>query len=397
MSSRILYVDPIGGAAGDMLLSALIDVGAPLDAIRTSLEAVLPGRFRIDTEVVRRGGIRARLLVIEPAEGPSGAPSRPFSDLVHALDHAALPPGIDRRARSILDRLGQAEGRVHGKGLKELELHELGDDDTLLDVVSVAAALEALDVRDVLVAPIPLADPGPATLELLLGFAARGADHGETVTPTAAAIFAGLGTPSDRFPDMTIDGVGYGAGTRDPSGTPNVTRVVLGTTARAYGDGPWQRDLIVLESNLDDLSPELVADATQALLAGGALDVWTVPAQMKKGRQGVVLSALCDREMEAGLRKIFFEATSTFGVRAHDVRRSELDRHVVTVQVGDGTVRVKIGMLEGKVATVTPEHDDVAQVASASGRPVRAMYEEAVAAAQALRFAHTGDRDIEPG
>jgi uncharacterized protein (TIGR00299 family) protein len=393
MTRRVLYVDPIGGAAGDMLLAALIDAGAPLEAIRSDVDAVLPGRMRIDTEIVRRGGLRARLLSIDTMRASPRPEARPFGELAAALDAADLRPAVKERARSVIDRLGHAEARVHGMQQVDLSLHELGDDDTLLDVVGVASALEGLGVRVIMVSTIPLSAPGPATLELLRGFAVRGAGSGETVTPTAAAIFAGLGAPAERFPDMTIDAVGYGAGSRDPSDGPNVVRVLVGTRTDAEGDRPRERDLVVLEANLDDLTPELVADAAQALLSAGALDVWTVPAQMKKGRLGVVLSALGDREAEAGLRQVFFEATSTLGVRAHPVRRWELERRMVTVPVGEASIRVKVGMLGGRVVTATPEHDDVARAAAAAGRSVRALYDQAAAAAQALRL--TASREPE--
>lgn len=387
MSGRTLYVDPIGGAAGDMLLAALIDAGAPVEAVRSAVEATLPGRFQVDTDLVRRGGLRARLLVPGGPEASSALSPRSFEGLLRTLDTAPLPPTVKARARSVMGRLAEAEARVHGTGLTDLHLHELGDADTLLDVVGVSTALDALAANDMLVGPIPLADPGPATLELLRGFTVRSRWSGETVTPTAAAFFAALGTPAERIPDMAVDAIGYGAGSRDTPDRPNVVRVILGIPTSG---GVRERDLVVLEANLDDMSPELVADAMQALFAAGALDVWTVPTQMKKGRLGMILSALCDAAAEPGLRRAYFEATSTFGVRAHGVGRFELERQIVTVQLGDGAVRVKIGILHGRVVTAMPEHDDVAELAASGGKPVRLLHEEAVAAAQALRFTHSG-------
>lgn len=402
---RLLYVDVIGGAAGDMLLAALLDVGADREAVRSSVNAVLPGRFEFDTELVRRAGLRARLLRIGPGPAPgtrSDLHPRPFRELVESLDAAALPERVASRARRVLDVLGAAEARVHGIDQAGLLVHELGDDDTLLDVVGVAAALESLDVHRVLVSPLPLgigatAGHGPhgvplpatVTLELLKGFTVGGAGTGETVTPTGAAILAALGTPSDAFPEMRIEGIGYGAGNDDPGGYPNVVRVVLGEEiAGAAGELP-ERDLLVMEANLDDLPPELVADAAAALLAAGALDAWTTPVVMKKGRPGVVLSALCEPPTASRVRRTYFEATSTFGVRSYHVRRSELQREVVTVPIGEDSVRVKIGILGGRLTSATPEHDDVAEVARRRGIPVRAVYEEASAAARGLRYVPT--------
>jgi uncharacterized protein (DUF111 family) len=239
----------------------------------------------------------------------------------------------------------------------------------------------------------PIAMPSPATLELLRGFPVRGGWRGETVTPTAAAVFAALGEPAPTFPAMTIEGVGYGAGTDDPEGIPNVVRMVVGSVAVDGIDRePLERDLVILETNLDDLSPELMADAAGALAAAGALDVWTTPVLMKKGRPGFVLSALTDTAASDRVRPVFFEHTSTFGVRSTRVRRTELERRISRVSLPEGEVRVKLGLLDGRVVSATPEHDDVAAAATRAGRPVRYVYEEAIAAAKALRHS-TADRD----
>jgi pyridinium-3,5-bisthiocarboxylic acid mononucleotide nickel chelatase len=405
--SRVLYVDVVGGAAGDMLLAALMDAGVPPQPVAEAVERVLPGRFTFQTEQVTRAGVRAAKLRIEP--GPAahstatGPTHRSNFELLEVIERAGLSPRISAAARAVLERLGQAEARVHGSTPGQTELHELGDDDTLLDVVGLAAALEAAEIDRVLVSAIPLEEqgwippsgnhpgiplPAPVTLELLRGFRTRGGGRGEVVTPTAAAIFAALASPADGFPSLTIEAVGYGAGTADPPDRPNLVRVVLGSDVPDVESepdgGPGNRDLVVMEANLDDLTPELVADAVQALLSAGAQDAWTTPAQMKKGRPGVILSALAEPAVEHRLRAVFFEATSTFGVRSYPVRRAELERRILSVDLPDGSVRVKVGLLAGRVVSATPEHDDVAAVAARVGRSVRHVYEEAAAAARAL-------------
>ena len=234
--SRLLYVDPIGGAAGDMLLAALLDAGAPIEVVRRCVDAVLPGRFAIEPVEVRRAGLRGVHLRISAGSGPATAAgelaARPAGELLAALDRAGLEDAVRDRSRLVVERMVEAEARAHGLTQDAVALHELGDDDTLLDVVGVVAALEAMAVRRVLVGPIPMGRgmqpgwhshgpaplPATATLELLRGFIARGAGEGETVTPTAAAIFAALGEPVERFPDLRIEATGYGAGTRDPGG-----------------------------------------------------------------------------------------------------------------------------------------------------------------------------------
>jgi len=377
--THVAYVDAVGGgAAGDMLLAALLDAGAPIATVQEAVEAVLPGRFSLSAESVRRGDLRAlrlRASAGEPSEG-----RRTFLEMMRLVEGSTLPDGIRDTVRAILTHLGQAEARVHGIDLADLEVHELGDDDTLLDVVGVTAGLDALGVTRVFVSPLPLGAgatlkgphgmlplPAPVTLELLRGFHVVGALEGEWVTPTAAAILAATGLPAREVPPMVLARTGCGAGSRDVAGRPNIVRILLGHAVE--GQGVSERELVVLETNLDDLSPELVADAAAALRAAGALDVWTTAVQMKKGRSGVVLSALAEPAAAAALRTAFFESTSTFGVRSHTVRRVELERRTVAVAVDSGTVRVKVGMLQGRVVSAKPEHDDVAQLAQRAGRP----------------------------
>lgn len=386
--ARVLYVDVVGGAAGDMLLAALLDAGADESLVRREIEAVLP-RVTFVIEPAIRAGTRASHLRIEPALEARGG--RSLHDLEDRVRTAALEPAVRDRALAVLTALDRAEARVHGTG--DVHLHELGDDDTLLDVVGFAAAAESLGVDRIGVSSIPISvrDAGPATLELLAGFDLRPepAGAGETVTPTAAALFAALASSSSQMPEMRLDAVGYGAGTRDRAGFPNVVRVLIGTTADAPNadpEAPRRRTLLLLEANLDDLTPELVADAAEALLAAGALDVWTTPVQMKKSRPAVTLSALCEPQDEDRVLRTFFDATSTFGVRAHAVDRAELERRSVAVPVAGGTVRVKLGMLGATIVSTTPEHDDVAALARKAGRQVRDVYEEAVVAARALRM-----------
>lgn len=411
--SRLVYLDAVGGAAGDMILAALLDAGADEAAVRRAVDAVVPGRFLIGKEEVRRAGLRATFLRVEdgPASSGRGLTPRPGAELRAAIDGADLSAPVRAAALAMLDRLLAAEAAVHGDA--EPDLHELGDDDTLLDAVGVAAALDdlgalAADGRaNLFASSLPVAAgetvatahgelpvPTPVTLELLRGFELRGAARGELVTPTAAAILAALATPAESPPAMTLRSVGTGAGARDPADHPNVVRAWIGDAPDRSDDrGPPRRDLVVLEVNLDDLSPELVADAASALLAAGALDAWTTPVQMKKGRPGVVLSALAEPVREAALTRVFFEATSTFGVRSYPVHRRELERRTVRVELAQagGSVRVKVGLLGGRVVSAKPEHDDLAELAASTGLPVRVIHEEAASAARELRFTDAED------
>ena len=391
--SRTGYVDVVGGAAGDMLLAALLDAGAPLRGVVDAVEAVLPGCFTLSLDSVKRAGLRASLLRATPSGGSRTDAHRTVRELHNVIQSSSLPKGIGRVARDVLTKLSEAEARVHGLDVEDLVLDELGSDDTLLDIVGVAAALHDLEVDQLFVSSVPMAFggelagthagwpvPAPATLDLLRGFAIRGVKNGELVTPTAAAVFSTLGRGATEPPAMTVEAIGYGAGTRDWKRRPNVVRVLVGSAAET----PGERTLSLLETNLDDLSPQLVADAVAALRAAGALDAWTVPAQMKKDRPGIVLAALCEPQAEAVIERVFFETTPTFGVRVQAIRRIELDRSVRTVTLTNGSVRVKVGTLHDRVMSATPEHDDVAELARRTRQPVRMLYDEAVAAAHGL-------------
>lgn len=395
---RSLHVDVAGGAAGDMLLAALVDAGAPVGPIQEAVSSVLGRPVEIATAEVTRSGLRALALRLPPGLEEVSAERSPL-DLLAAVERASLAEGVRIRASAVLARLGDAEARVHGVAVDRVRLEELGADDTLLDVVGISAALEALDVGTISVSSLPVAPEGsrgahvghgsiaPVTLELLRGFTLRpsGApDLPEPVTPTAAAVFAALGEPADEMPSMRLDSIGTGAGTSDPSGVANVVRVLLGTPALQAGDP--DRRLLLVESNLDDLSPELVPEAIEALLSAGALDAWSTPIVMKRGRPALTMSALCDPATLEDVRRAFFEATSTLGVRVSEVARRELDRRIVEIDLADGgpRIRVKVASLDGRAISAKPEHADVVEAAGKLDRPVRAVHEAASAIAHRL-------------
>ena len=392
---RTLVVDAVGGVAGDMLLSALLDAGAHREAVEHAVGSVLRRDIGFVTREVRRHGLRA--LALEP---PASSQKRWRAEqLLSAVADAEIGRGVRTRARAVLEQLVAAEARVHGVPLDALELEELGEDDTLIDVVGIAAALDALGVERVEVGPLPMPSPrgvsdagrhgmrAPVTLDLLRGFELRPSEAGpellETVTPTGAAVLAALGGPAAELPDLVLEAVGIGAGSHDPVGVANVVRVLLG---RVPGAATAGRRLHVVEANLDDLSPELVPDAIEAFLAAGALDAWATPTVMKRGRPGATVSALCEPDALAEVRRAFFEATSTLGVRVYAVSRPELERRVFEIELPDAgpRIRVKVGFLDGRPVSSKPEHDDVVEAAHKLGRPVRSVHLEATALALRL-------------
>ena len=317
---------------------------------------------------------------------------RHWSDIRAAIEASKLEGRPRELAFSVFRRLADAEAAVHGIEPELVHLHELGGDDTLLDVCGVGLLLDSLGVEHVVCSPVPytrgrvqsahgtIPTPAPATLELLRGALVSGAEGEiETVTPTGAAIVVTLADSWGEMPHLAVEQVGYGAGTADPAEWPNVLRAVIGTDIHGA-----PREVVLLETNIDDLLPELLPDAVDKCFEVGALDVWLAPVQMKKGRLGFTLSALARPADEAAVVRAMLTETTSLGVRASRLRRWELERGEATVAVAGGTVRVKLAMLDGRVVNVAPEHDDCADLASRVGRPVKSIWAEALAAAQSL-------------
>ena len=327
--TRLAYLDCVGGLAGDMLLAALLDAGAD-ERILHALPAAL-GLDGVEIVVTRqeRHGIGARHVDIRTGDEVH---QRNWRTIRGMLEEADLDPAVRAGAVAAFQRLAEVEGRIHGVPAEEVELHELGAVDALMDVCGAVALLAELGVEEVQCSPLP---------------AARGttrAAHGVLPLPAPA----------------------------------NVVRVLIG---EAVESGP-RAEVSLLETNLDDLLPELVPDAVERCLAAGALDVWTVPAQMKKGRPGFVLSALSRPADESAVAAAILEETSALGVRVARLRRYELEREERVVAVDGEEIRVKLGRLDGRVVNVAPEHDDCAAVARRLGRPVKSVWAAALAAAQ---------------
>jgi pyridinium-3,5-bisthiocarboxylic acid mononucleotide nickel chelatase len=385
--SRVAYLDCVGGLAGDMLLAALLDAGADLESLRN-----VPGALGIDgveiaVERVDRQGIGALHVSVL---APDDASSRDYREIRGLVETAGLPERARARSLDTFRRLADVEGSIHGVAPDDVHFHELGSLDTLVDVCGAFVLLDELGVERVASSALPFARglttaahgtlplPAPATLALLEGAALVGVDtEAELVTPTGAAIAAAIVDEWGTLPPLTLDAVGYGAGTKDLADRPNLVRVVLGTEASR----PTGR-VVLLETNLDDFAPELVPDAVERCFAAGALDVWTTPAQMKKGRPGFVLSALARPEAQDAIARVLLEETSALGVRVARLDRYELDRDERIVDVAGGSVRVKVGLLDGRVVNLAPEHDDCAALARSTGRSVHSVWAEALARAQ---------------
>jgi pyridinium-3,5-bisthiocarboxylic acid mononucleotide nickel chelatase len=392
---RTLWVDAGNGAAGDMLLAALLDAGADLEAVRSGLRGV--GAEPVDVTVgpVRRHGLRAVLATVHAP--PSTVPRR-LAEITALVSDAGLPGEVADFSVAVFERLARAEGRVHGVDPSEVGFHEVGALDAIADIVGCALALRDLDLlrsTTRVVSPVAvgagsartahgtLPVPAPATLELLVEAAAPLRAHPapmELCTPTGAALLATLATGWGPVPDCVPLAVGVGAGSADPSGHPNVLRVVVGEPAAAPG---WAAaEMCRIDATVDDLDPRLWPDVLDALRGAGAADAWCTPALMRKGRPGQVLSALADADQLDAVCRAVFEQTTTLGVRISALQRRSLARDEVNVSVGGSVIGVKRGHLGDRVVNIQPEYDDVRAAAARTGRPIADLLAEARAAAR---------------
>ena len=383
---RTLYFDCFSGAAGDMILGALLDAGASETAVREALDALPLEGFSVEIRNVTRASIRATTVDVVVS---GGQPARGPREIAALLQAAPLPERVRDRALRVFALLTEAEAKVHGIPPEQVHFHEVGAVDAIVDVVGCAAALESLAPQRVVASPVatgrgwtgsahgPLPVPAPAVVELLEGVPVEERGTHELVTPTGAALLREAVSEFGPMPPLTIAAAGYGAGTRDAE-TPNVVRVLVGEAA----PGPAETSLLQVEANLDDMSPELLPHVLETLLAAGAADAWVTPVVMKKGRPGFVVSALVVSSDRDRVVDVFLRETTTFGVRLHEVTREVLDRTWTEVDVAGHALRLKIGTRAGEVVTAAPEFEDARRVAKATGMPLKDVYERALRAAR---------------
>ncbi|HZA04078.1 MAG TPA: nickel pincer cofactor biosynthesis protein LarC [Propionibacteriaceae bacterium] len=372
---RHAWIDASAGVAGDMLLGALLDAGADRAAVQAAVDAVVPGSVAVTMTSVTRAGLRATKAEVD-VRAPD-QPHRHWATIRGLIDDADLAEPVRERARAVFARLAEAEARVHGIEPDQVHFHEVGALDSIADVVGVAAALHDLGVDTVSAGPVALGSgtvrtahgvlpvPVPAVVELAQDWRVSAGGPGELTTPTGMALVVTLAERCQDLPDLQVRGVGVGAGTRDPAGRANVTRVVLGDLAARSAD-PTSPALL-LETNIDDLDPRLWPEVLQRLLRAGADDAWLVPILGKKGRPGHVLTVLGPPDRADVLRTEMMAGTSTFGVRQTAYRKYALPRAWFDVAVGNVAVAVKVAHRDGVIFQVSPEFDSVAAAAVALG------------------------------
>jgi uncharacterized protein (TIGR00299 family) protein len=378
---RIAYFDCPSGASGDMILGALVDGGCPVDAIEQGLRALGVSGWRLEPRAVTRAGMRGTHLVVET---DPAIRFHDLADLLAPIKRGALTESVRARATAILTRLAEAEARVHGVPVEAVHFHEVGELDTLVDVVGAVVALDALGIDRLHVSALPLGGgtvemvhgrlpiPAPATVELLRGFPVYDSGvQAELVTPTGAAILTTLATPGP-LPPMTVERVGLGAGTRELA-APNLLRVLIGEPS-ADGRAPTE-PLAAVETTIDDMSPQLYEPLMERLLEAGALDVYLTPVIMKRSRPGIVLTAYAPPDRVASLAELLFRETTTIGVRWSEFQRARLPREMVRLETSLGPVTFKVSRLGDEPVTVTPEFEEVRALARARGLSVREALE----------------------
>lgn len=393
---RLAYLDAFAGVSGDMLLGALIHAGAPVGLLHDTLVA-LNLDATLQVEKVDRNGIHAThvKILIEgiPAEGNGHhhghhQPHRSLDTICDLIAAAKLPNPVATRALRTFELLGAAEANVHGVPVESIHFHEVGAVDAIADIVLTAAAAHALDIEAWRCSPLNVGGgtvrcahgmlpvPAPATSELLRGVPVYSSgDLGETVTPTGAALVRAFECEFGSLPQMTVDEIGYGAGSRNPPGLANVLRIMIGEASRrALAPETVQ----VMELALDDLNPQVIGYVTEQALAHGALDVMCTPVFMKKNRPGTLLTVLSDAAQAPGLEELLLSETSTLGLRMHEERRVCLERRHVEVTTTWGTVRIKVGHRDGKEFNVAPEFDDCRRAAEAHAVPIKRVMEAAL-------------------
>ena len=379
------YFQCIGGASGDMILGALLDAGLSLDDLRGALAKLNTSGYALKSQRAQRGGLEGTHLVVELEE--RGRKSHTIGDFVNIVEASELSDSVVRQSRDIFLRIGEAEARVHGSQPGETHLHELGTLDTLVDVVGGVAGLEMLGVDKVYCSAFPsgsgvvrsahglLPVPAPATAAIFQIANAPVAappnnahNTGEMVTPTGAAILTTIAT--FEHPRLNVSRIGYGLGTRDSQQYPNALALWLGSEQTAkYSTG-----VELIETNIDDMSGEMLGYVQERLFEMGARDVWFTPIQMKKNRPATMLSVIVSADKESEAVEVLMRQTSTLGVRVRPLERIEAEREVVRIDTSVGNVAVKIKRLNGSIVSVAPEYEDARVCALQLDLPLQEVF-----------------------
>src|SRR5579862_4560478 len=397
---RVLYLDCFSGISGDMMVGALCDLGIKPSALEWELSKIDIGEFHAHFERTRRRSVEGVHFSIH--EGTTHhdhhhhhdghedhAHGRSHAEIRRLIEESSLSHFVKEHASNIFERIAIAEGKIHGVAPGAVEFHEIGALDSISDVVCACAGLEQLSVGKVFFSPLnegtgwvecahgKFPVPSLATLEILAGIPLTQIDEPfELITPTGAAIAAEFGVSFGPMPQLRVEKIGYGAGSRDLASRPNVLRAVLGETPEETFR--YETDSITrVETNVDDLSPEITGAVLGKLLDAGALDAFLTPVQMKKNRPGVQLTVLCEDAKVPAIADLLFAQTTSFGIRMDSVRRLKLERRIEQVETPFGKIAVKLGLRGGEIVQAAPEFEACRAVSEKSGRPLRVIYDAA--------------------
>jgi uncharacterized protein (TIGR00299 family) protein len=384
--SRIVYFDCTSGASGDMVLGAVVDLGLPLERLRDELAKLGLGGYRLEARRVTRAGLAATKVDVVP-DGPTPG-HRHLADILALLDASSLEAEVREPAAALFRRLAEAEAAVHRTPIETVHFHEVGAIDSIVDVVGGVIALRSLGAARFAASPLNVGTgtvamshgtfpvPPPATARLVAGVPVYGEGEGELLTPTGALLVTAHASQYGPLPPMRLERVGHGAGSRETKGRPNVLRLIVGEEA---APGAGER-VLVLETEVDDASPQLLGPLLDRLLAAGALDAFFTPVQMKKGRPGVLVTAIADPSRREAIEELLFRETTTLGVRRQEWDRTVLERETATVETAYGPIRVKIGRRGETVYNAWPEFDDCQRAAGEKGVAVKEVLAAALAA-----------------
>jgi uncharacterized protein (TIGR00299 family) protein len=401
----MLYLDCFSGASGDMLLGALLDLGLPLDALRSALGSLALEFGDVGMESVQRAGVTATRFRLTDArsKGADGKHAHyHLKGIVNTIRRSSLSAESQERAAGMFERLAAAEAAIHGTPIDKVHLHEVGALDSIIDIVGVVFGFEYFAIDDIEASPLNVGGgmvecehgtfpvPAPATARLLEGVPVYGGGTSELVTPTGALLVTSYAKAYGPLPPMRLEKTAYGAGDRDPKDTPNVVRILSGErTARpgpASADGSRRPDLeriVTIDCEIDDMNPQLFGPLMERLLGAGALDVFYTSVQMKKGRPGTLVTVLASPASREVLTDVLFRESTTIGVRYQEMERCALERTIETVQTPYGPVRFKVARRDGRELNAAPEFDDCELLAAEQGVSIKEVQAAAIRARSA--------------
>ncbi|MCL4377441.1 MAG: nickel pincer cofactor biosynthesis protein LarC [Actinobacteria bacterium] len=403
---KILYIDCFSGISGDMMAGALIDMGVEISYISNQLKKINISGYDIRTEKIKINSVSATHFIVE---NKIQQPSRNYKEIKSLIENSALNKNTIKLSLKIFEEIAKAESKVHEVDLDNIHFHEIGALDSIIDIVTTASGLDKLDFNPdsnlIYSRMIPLGKgtvqtihgtipiPAPATLEILKGIPVYGGDFDfEVTTPTGAAIIKAIAKKFGDIPEIKIEKIGMGTGSKHNTKTPNILRLIIGsvpekenlswsTEAFALKNNLNFENLILIATNIDDSNPEVVSFLLEKLLSEKVLDAWVEPVFMKKNRQAFKLCVLIpgtSQKIFGDIMKLIFKESTTFGIRVEEIKRLSLSREIKLIKLPYGEVKIKIGKFNDREITISPEFESCAELARKTGKPIKDIYRDAV-------------------